>query len=155
MPRWLSRMLVNSIAMIVFLSLVPGAANANEFTPVGLWKTVDDNTGKPRGLVRLTRVNGAYQGKIERIFPKPGEVKNPRCDKCEGARQGQPIVGMTILWGLTKQGEEYEGGEILDPESGRIYRVKMTIADEGQKLLVRGFIGFSLLGRTQVWLRQE
>jgi uncharacterized protein (DUF2147 family) len=62
---------------------------------------------------------------------------------------------MTILWGLTKQGDEYQGGEILDPETGRLYRVKMKIEDEGQKLLVRGFIGFSLLGRTQVWLREE
>ena len=62
---------------------------------------------------------------------------------------------MTILWGLTKQGDEYQGGEILDPETGKVYRVKMKIEDEGKKLMVRGFIGFSLLGRTQVWFREE
>jgi uncharacterized protein (DUF2147 family) len=62
---------------------------------------------------------------------------------------------MTILWGLTKQGDEYQGGEILDPETGKVYRVKMKIQDEGKKLMVRGFIGFSLLGRTQVWFREE
>jgi uncharacterized protein (DUF2147 family) len=141
--------------MIVLLALAPVATYASELSPVGLWRTVDDNTGKPRGLVRLTQVNGAYQGKIEKIFPKPGEDENPRCDKCDGTRQGQPILGMTILWGLTERGEEYQGGEILDPETGKVYRVKMKVEDEGQKLLVRGFIGFSLLGRTQVWLRQE
>ena len=141
--------------MIVLLVLAPVVTYASERSPVGLWKTIDDSTGKPRGLVRLTQVNGAYQGRIEKFFPKPGEDQNPRCDKCDGARHGQPILGMTILWGLTQQGEEYQGGEILDPESGKVYRVKVKIEDEGQKLLVRGFIGFSLLGRTQVWLRQE
>ncbi|MET0503540.1 MAG: DUF2147 domain-containing protein [Candidatus Binatia bacterium] len=139
----------------MLLVMPPAWIHAAELSPAGLWKTVDDNTGKPRGLVRLTQDSGAYQGKIEKIFPKPGEDQNPRCDKCEGTRHGQPIVGMTILWGLTKQGDEYQGGEILDPETGRLYRVKMKIEDEGKKLLVRGFIGFSLLGRTQVWLREE
>jgi uncharacterized protein (DUF2147 family) len=104
--------------------------------------------------VRIREVNGQYEGKVERIFPKPGEDPNPKCEKCEGSRRNQPVMGMTILWGLTKQGEEYQGGEILDPENGKVYRARIKLIDNGQKLDVRGFIGFSLFGRSQIWIRE-
>ena len=133
--------------------LVP--AFANELSPVGVWKTIDDNTGKPRALVRITDANGEYQGQVEKIFPKPGEELNPKCQKCDGTRHNQPVIGMTILWGLRKQGDEYQGGEILDPENGKVYRAKMKLYDDGGKLGVRGFIGFSLFGRTQTWVREQ
>ena len=94
-------------------------------------------------------------GKVEKIFLKPGEDPDPKCEKCEGERYNQPIIGMTILWGLTKQGDEYEGGEILDPENCKVYRANMTLEDGGARLHVRGFIGFSLFGRTQIWFREE
>src|SRR5215472_7880281 len=146
-----------SVAMaleIAILSAVIGSdAFASELSPVGLWKTIDDNTGKPRGLVRIMEVNGEYQGKVEKIFTAPGEDPDPKCEKCDGARRNQPVIGMTILWGLTKQGDEYQGGEILDPENGNVYRARMKLIDNGQKLDVRGFIGFSLFGRSQIWLR--
>jgi uncharacterized protein (DUF2147 family) len=124
-------------------------------SPVGLWKTIDDSSGQPKGLVRIREVNGQFEGKIEKIFPKPGDDPAPKCDKCDGARRNQPVLGMTFLWGLMKQGDEYQGGEILDPENGKIYRAKMKLADSGKKLEVRGFIGVSLFGRSQVWLREE
>ena len=130
-------------------------AHAAELSPVGLWKTIDDNTGQSRGLVRIREVNGQYEGKVEKIFPKPGEESNPKCEKCEGNRQNQPVIGMTILWGLAKQGDEYQGGEILDPENGKVYRSRMKLFDNGKKLDVRGFIGFSLFGRSQIWIREE
>ncbi len=139
---------------VIYL-LTSAAAYGTEFTPAGLWRTIDDQTGKPRGLVRITEVNGEYQARVEKTFPKPGEVSNPKCEKCGGARQNQPVVGMTILWGLTKQGDEYRGGEILDPENGKIYRARIKLEDGGKKLDVRGFIGFSLFGRSQTWLREE
>ena len=148
-----------SVAMaleIAILSAVIGSdAFASELSPVGLWKTIDDTTGKPRGLVRITERNGEYQGKVEKVFIEPGEDPDPKCEKCDGARHNQPVIGMTILWGLKKQGDEYEGGAILDPESGKVYRAKMKLDGDGGKLGVRGFIGFSLLGRTQTWLRDE
>jgi uncharacterized protein (DUF2147 family) len=136
-------------------ALIWSAAVAAELSPVGLWKTIDDNTGKPRGLVRIMEVNGEYQGKVEKIFIEAGEDRDPRCEKCDGARRNQPVIGMTILWGLTKQGDEYQGGEILDPETGKVYRAKMKLEGDGGKLGVRGFIGFSLLGRTQTWVREQ
>jgi len=142
--------------LLTLMLLLPafrlGAADA---TPVGLWKTIDDTTGQPKGLVRISERNGQLEGKIERIFPKPGDDPAPKCEKCDGTRHNQPVLGMTILWNLTKQGGEYQGGEILDPENGRIYQAKMKLIDGDKKLEVRGFIGFSLLGRSQVWLREE
>ena len=143
------------LGILILLIMAWTAAFANELSPVGLWKTIDDNTGKPRGLVRITEVRGEYRGKVERIFPKPGEEPDPKCEKCDGTRHNQPIIGMTILWGLTKQGGEYQGGEILDPENGKVYRAKMKLYGDGGKLGVRGFIGFSLLGRTQTWVREQ
>lgn len=140
---------------LIVLSLPWSSAYAADLSPVGLWKTIDDQMGKPRGLVRVTQVGEEYQARVEKIFPKPGEDPNPTCQKCEGARHNQPVMGMTILWGLKKQGDEYQGGEILDPENGKVYRVKMNLQDGGRTLHVRGFIGFSLFGRTQIWIREE
>jgi uncharacterized protein (DUF2147 family) len=142
--------------LIVFISVLGSSAVcAAELSPVGLWRTIDDQTGKPRGLVRITETNGEYQARVEKTFPKPGEDSNPKCEKCNGTRQNQPIIGMTILWGLKKQGDEYQGGEILDPENGKVYRARIKVEDGGKKLDVRGFIGFSLFGRSQTWVREE
>jgi uncharacterized protein (DUF2147 family) len=140
---------------LIVLFLPWSSAYAADLSPVGLWKTIDDQTGKPRGLVRVMQVGEEYQARVEKIFPKPGEDSNPTCQKCEGARHNQPVIGMTILWGLKKQADEYQGGEILDPENGKVYRVKMNLQDGGRTLHVRGFIGFSLFGRTQIWIREE
>jgi uncharacterized protein (DUF2147 family) len=137
------------------LIILSATAHAAEVSPIGLWKTIDDKTGQPRGLVRIREVNGQYEGKVEKTFPKPGEETNPKCEKCDGLRRNQPVIGMTILWGLTKQGDEYQGGEILDPEDGKVYRARMRFLDGGKKLDVRGFIGFSLFGRSQIWIREE
>ena len=144
------------LAWTLFVLALPWlSAHAADLSPVGLWKTIDDHTGKPRGLVRVTQVEGEFQAKVEKIFSKPGEDPNPRCEKCEGTRHDQPVIGMIILWGLTKQGDEYQGGEILDPENGKVYRVKMMLDDGGRTLHVRGFIGFSFFGRTQIWTREK
>jgi uncharacterized protein (DUF2147 family) len=141
------------IAMLIMS--ISTAVHAAEFSPAGLWRTIDDQTGKPRGLVRITQADGEYRGRVEKSFPKPGEDSNPRCEKCSGARQNQPVIGMTILWGLTEQGDEYAGGEILDPENGKVYRARIKLEDGGKKLDVRGFIGISLFGRSQTWVREE
>ncbi len=117
---------------------------------VGTWKTIDDETRQPKALVQITETGKEYQGKIIRLFANP-DVK---CSKCEGDRKDKPVDGMTILWGLKKTGETYEGGKILDPKNGKIYDSKARLVDGGQKLEVRGFKGVSLLGRTQTWDRQ-
>jgi len=124
-------------------------------SPVGLWKTIDDSTGKPKALIRITESGGELRGKIEKLFRTPEQDQNPTCDKCEGALKDQPVIGMTILTGLHKVDEEYVDGEILDPSSGKVYKSKLSVADGGKKLNLRGYIGLPVFGRTQNWLREE
>jgi len=138
----------------VLASGLAGAA-AEMDSPVGLWKTIDDKTGKERSLVRIVENNGVFEGKVEKIFEKPDDDPNHLCKKCEGARKDKPIIGMTFLWGLKKDGDQYSGGEILDPDNGKTYRAKMRLTEGGRKLEVRGYIGLSLFGRSQTWLRLE
>jgi uncharacterized protein (DUF2147 family) len=108
-------------------------------------------------LVRITENNGELQGRIEKLFRAPEQDQNPKCRKCEGANKDQPLIGMTILWGLKKSGDgdEYGGGEILDPANGKLYRSKLHLADGGAKLQVRGYLGMPMFGRSQTWVRQE
>ena len=136
-------------------AFVSSGVRAQDASPVGVWKTIDDQSGKPASLVRITESNGELRGKIEKLFREPGEDPNPKCDKCEGERKDQPIVGMTILTGMKQDGDGYDGGQILDPANGKVYRSKMSLTDGGKKLDVRGYIGIPLLGRTQTWLREE
>lgn len=131
------------------------AAWADDASPTGLWKDIDDVSGKPRALIRITESNGTLQGKIEKVFPALGESQNPKCEKCDGANKDAPVIGLLILTGLKKDGDEYTGGQILDPDNGKVYGSKVHLADGGKKLSVRGYIGIPMLGRTQTWVRQE
>lgn len=124
-------------------------------SPAGLWKTIDDESGKPRALVRITESNGEFRGKIEKLFRAPDQDPNPKCDKCEGANKDQPRIGMTIISGMRQEGAEYTGGQILDAESGKVYKSKMTLQEDGKKLHVRGYVGMPMFGRSQTWLREE
>ncbi|MFU5616558.1 DUF2147 domain-containing protein [Pseudomonas aeruginosa] len=139
----------------LFLLFLPSAAWCQTATPVGLWKNIDDATGKPRALIRISDTQGALQGRIEKVFLAPGEDQNPKCVKCDGANRGAPVVGLVILSGLRKDGDEYVDGQILDPDNGSTYRSKVKLLDGGAKLSVRGYIGIPTLGRTQVWVREE
>jgi len=142
-------------SLIAAAVLAAPFAMAQENSPVGLWKTIDDTSGKPTALIRITEQQGELQGKIEKLFRGPNEEQNPKCMQCTDARKDQPIVGMTIVSGLKKTGDEYTGGEILDPKNGKVYKSKLTVRDGGKKVEVRGFIGMPMFGRSQVWLRQE
>jgi uncharacterized protein (DUF2147 family) len=121
-------------------------------SPAGLWKTVDDRTGRPRGFVRIYEQHGQLFGKIESSL-SPEEAKKV-CERCSGERKNKPVIGLVILTGMKKNGPEYNGGEILDPDTGWVYRCKMRLADGGSKLILRGYLGLSLLGRSQTWLRE-
>lgn len=144
-----------AVGLIMAAALVATSVRAGDASPAGLWKSVDDVSGKPRALIRITESNGALQGKIENVFLTPTEDPNPKCDKCEGANKNAPVVGLVILSGLTKEGEEYVGGQILDPDNGKVYRSKVRLTDDGKQLSVRGYIGAPMLGRSQSWERQE
>lgn len=140
---------------LIVLAMSALHAWADDTSPVGLWKSIDDNTGKAKSLIRISESDGQLNGTVEKLFRAPGEEQNPKCDKCSDARKDQPIIGMTILSGLKKNGNEYSGGEILDPVNGKLYKSKLSVVDNGKKLQVRGYIGAPLFGRTQVWVREE
>jgi uncharacterized protein (DUF2147 family) len=124
-------------------------------SPVGLWKTIDDKTGKPRGFIRVFERAGKLHGRIERSAIAGEETRV--CEVCKDERKDKPYQGMEILRNMAagKDSRVYVDGDILDPDSGTVYRCKITLAEDGKQLQVRGFIGVSLLGRTQVWLREE
>lgn len=145
---------------LIHLSLIAAVlaaplAWAEPDSPVGLWKAIDDKSGKASALIRISDNGGELQGRIEKLFREPSEDQNPKCVLCTDARKDQPIVGMTIVSGLKKDGDEYTGGKILDPKDGKVYKSKAMLRDGGKKLEVRGYVGMPILGRSQVWLRQE
>ncbi|HVP65283.1 MAG TPA: DUF2147 domain-containing protein [candidate division Zixibacteria bacterium] len=121
-------------------------------SPVGLWKTFDDKTGEAKSLVRIYEQNGHYFGKVEKTL-RPNAKQT--CDKCKDDLKDKPIVGMVVMRNMKADGDEFTGGDILDPENGSVYKCKFKLEDGGKKLRVRGFIGFSMLGRSQTWERVE
>ncbi|MEA9807192.1 DUF2147 domain-containing protein [Xanthomonas campestris pv. raphani] len=132
-------------------SLLAQAADS----PVGRWKTIDDETGKPKSVVQIEQAaNGTLSGKVVEIL-QSNHGPNPTCDKCDGALKGKPIKGMTILWGLKPDGTAvWGGGSVLDPAKGKTYKAKITLTEGGKKLQMRGYIGIEALGRTQTWVRE-
>jgi uncharacterized protein (DUF2147 family) len=136
---------------IPLLLLIAVSAARAQNTPVGLWRTVDDNTGQEKSLVRISESAGVASGRIETLL-HPSHP-NPLCEKCRDERRGKPMVGLSILEGLTRHGEVWEGGKILDPGNGRIYTARLKPLDGGQRLEVRGYIGPFF--RTQIWSRVE
>ena len=146
--------MIKHLAAAAALCALAGTALA-QATPVGLWKTIDDETGKEKSFVRITEAGGVLSGKVEKIVD-PAKQEQV-CQECTDARKGQKVLGMTIVEGVKKNadGSVWDGGTILDPNNGKVYKVKMTPKDGGKALDVRGFIGFSLLGRTQTWVRVE
>ena len=119
-------------------------------TVIGKWKTIDDETGKAKSIVEIYEKSGKIYGRILEILEE--ENRNRKCDLCTGIEKDKPILGMVIIKGLTKDGDEYSGGKILDPKNGKQYKCYITL-DGKDKLKVRGYIGISLLGRTQTWAR--
>jgi uncharacterized protein (DUF2147 family) len=126
---------------------------ADPQSPIGLWKTVDDKTGMPRAIVRIYVQDGKYFGRIEQSFTPGAETRV--CSVCTDERKNQPIIGLLIIRNVTSRGGVYAGGDILDPDTGSVYRCKFHLEKDGTVLVVRGFIGISLLGRSQTWQRQS
>ena len=113
----------------------------------GKWKTIDDNTGKARSIVEITQKEGKAFGTILKLFREPGEDLDPICDDCADYRKNKKVIGMTIITEMEKDGDEWEDGEILDPENGKVYDCKLWVEDG--KLKVRGYVAFFF--RTQTW----
>jgi len=142
-----------SLAAILFVAF--SASALAQMSPVGVWKTIDDETKKEKSLVRIKETNGVFTGTIEKFLDpatKPDEV----CDKCTDDRKGKPVMGMTIIRNIKANADDkgiWDGGDILDPNNGKVYRARLKPVDGGKKLEMRGYLG--PFYRTQVWQRVE
>ena len=147
--------LVSLCAAALHATLVcaTGTNAADLQSPVGLWKTFDDKTGAARALVRIYTEDGRLFGRIERSLT-PGDERRV-CEQCTDERRNQPIAGLLIMRQMKATDDGFAGGDILDPDNGTVYRCKFHLDQNGSRLVVRGYIGFSLLGRSQLWQRQE
>jgi uncharacterized protein (DUF2147 family) len=143
---------VTSAALV--LALAATAASA-QMTPVGLWKTIDDDGKIEKSLVRIVDGGSGVSGRIERLLD-PKDNPDDVCDKCSDDRKGKPIIGLTILRNLKQSADDktvWEGGDVLDPEDGKIYRARLKPINGGKELQLRGYIG--PFYRTQTWIRVE
>jgi len=152
-----SSLKIAALALLLAQSAHPAptavAPAADAASPIGLWKTVDDKTGAPRAIVRIYDQNGKLFGRIERSFT-PG-AENRVCAVCTDERKNQPILGLIIIRNIEPMDGEYGGGDILDPDTGSVYHCKFHLDQDGTHLILRAYIGISLLGRTQTWQRQN
>jgi len=139
------------IATLALAAVAAGASAQN--TPVGVWKTIDDDGKTEKSLVRIVDEGGRLSGSIEKLFD--ASKQDAVCDKCSDERRGKKLVGLTILRNVVRQGDDalWADGDILDPNNGKIYKVRLKPVDDGTRLEVRGYIGMPMLGRTQTWVR--
>ena len=141
--------------LLITLALAAAAGSAlAQATPVGLWKTIDDETKAEKSLVRITESGGVLSGRVEK-FLDPKTKADAVCEKCTDERAGKPVLGMTIIRGAKADGDRqhWEGGEILDPNNGKVYKLRLKPEDGGKTLEVRGYIGPFF--RNQQWQRVE
>lgn len=138
--------------IFVFLLLVMLSVTVNAQTIFGKWENRDEETNKVDSVIEVYEKDGKAYAKIVEITDK--NRQNAVCDKCKGKRKNQPILGMNILSGLKKDGKEWSGGKILDPKNGKEYKCYIKLVKD-DKLKIRGYIGFSLLGRTAYWFRKK
>lgn len=143
------RKILHTACLALPLAMLSMSAAAAD--PVGRWKTIDDQTGKPKSIVEISRnSNGTFTGRIVELL-NPSKP-NPVCDKCKDDRKNKPITGMEIIRGMKQDGEAFSGGTILKPDEGKVYKSKMELIDGGQKLEVSGCIAF--ICKSQTWIRQ-
>lgn len=140
--------------ILAILALSNGTAFGGS-TPIGLWKTLDEDSGEAKSLVRIIENQGVLEGRIEKLLD-PNDSPNALCERCGDERRNQLILGLLILRNVRLadiRARQWNGGDILDPENGKVYKVKLMLSADGHQLDVRGYIGTPLFGRTQTWIR--
>ncbi len=150
-PGFVLKALFSAALLLVLTAQV----HADELA--GVWQEYDDRTGKVEALIRIERLpDGTYEGKIIKLMADVVGEDHKVCANCKGELHNQPLLGMRILYGMKrKDGQTFEGGEIIDPDEGKVYRCLMHLSDDGKTLEVTGFIGISLFGQTETWKRAD
>ena len=147
-------MMAKQLIGVLLLSAVSSFSFAEDIT--GLWQTIDDKTGAPKGQVEIRKdANGNHVGKIVKITPRLGYTPKEICVDCPAPYTNKPILGLDSLTGLKhSSGNNYTGGRILDPNTGKVYSMNAKLSSNGKRLTLRGYVGVSALGRTQIWIRE-
>ena len=144
-----------SLLLAAWLAMCAGTAAAADPSPVGLWRTVDDRTGQQAGLIEIRQSGDELEGRIVDYAAQADDPSAPACRSCSSASKAKLVPGLTILRGFRRDGDVWDGGTILDPRSGFVYRCELRVTDGGRKLLLRGYLLIRLLGRTTTWERAE
>jgi uncharacterized protein (DUF2147 family) len=148
-----ARVAIVGVALWTAAAVTSVAAPDQAPTAAGLWEKLDAS-GRPEAWFRISECAGVYEGRIVKIFPKPGEDPSQwRCTKCEGEQKNAPVVGITFIKDMQRNGLTYENGTILDPRDGSVYSARMELSPDGKRLTVRGYLGIQLLGQSEVWRR--
>ncbi|HDP96013.1 MAG TPA: DUF2147 domain-containing protein [Candidatus Aminicenantes bacterium] len=151
-----ARRIQTCLFCLLFLTTM-ASIHAESGSPEGYWKTIDDETGEVKSIVKVWIDETAMlRGRILKIFPKPGEDPDPVCDKCKGKLKDKKIIGMVFMWGFEKKGDHWVDGKIVDPENGKQYHCRVHTENGGSELKVYGYIKFIVkIGRTQTWIRTD
>ena len=145
-------MMAKQLIGALLLSAVSSFSFAEDI--IGLWQSIDDKTGAPKGLVEIRKENDTYVGKIIKVTPRAGYTPKETCVDCPPPYTNKPIIGMDVLTGLkSTDGLNYTSGRILDPNTGKLYSMKAKLSSNGKRLHLRGYLGISALGRNQIWIR--
>ena len=145
-------MMAKQLIGAFLLSAVSSFSFAEDIT--GLWQTIDDKTGAPKGLVEIRKENDTYVGKIIKVTPRAGYTPKETCVNCPPPYTNKPIIGLDVVTGLkSTDGLNYTSGRILDPNTGKVYNMKAKLSSNGKRLHLRGYLGISALGRNQIWIR--